>query len=299
MIRYFAAAVLLALIVSASDAQPMPIPLKAPATAPKAEPVPPSKPMPLATPVNLKAPKAPQQPTPEEAAALSKGLKDFALKNMPNPLVKSNDGWGKQKEFVVGQVMLRNPKRFGPEAPREMFNDGLWRRFTVTAREPEKTLAIGIEELMRPEANTTLMTVNSVMEVDFRMEQQFWKRGIMLYSGETRGHCKAGLKLKSTIVSKTDFKPGSLLPDVTLTIKVTDAKLFYDKIVIDHTAGLDGEDARAVGDLVIDLVKKVAPDLERQLLEKANAAIMKSVGSKEIKVPLDKLLLPPGGPAKK
>src|SRR5262245_25883308 len=154
VIRYFAAAVLLALIVSASDAQPMPIPLKAPATAPKAEPVPP-KPMPLPA-VNLKAPKAPQQPTPEEAAALSKGLKDFALKNMPNPLVKANDGWGKQKEFVVGQVMLRNPKRFGPEAPREMFNDGLWRRFTVTAREPEKTLAIGIEELTRPEANTTL-----------------------------------------------------------------------------------------------------------------------------------------------
>ncbi|MCI0704456.1 MAG: hypothetical protein L0241_25660, partial [Planctomycetia bacterium] len=287
MIRYFSAAVLLALVVGISDAQPMPIPLKPPASAPKAEPIPQVQPMPIPVPpVNLKAPKAPQQPTPEEAAALSKGLRELALKNIPKPLVKANDGWGKQKEFVVGGRMLRNPKRFGPEAPRAMVNDGLWRRFTVTAREPEKTLAIGIEELTRPELNTTLLTVNAVMDVDFRMEQQFWKRGIMLYSGETRGHCSAGLKLKVKVVSNTEQKPGSFLPNIVLTIKVTDAKLFYDKVVIDHTAGLDGEDARAVGELVIDLVKAIKPDLEKQLLEKANAAIMKSVGSKEIKVPL-------------
>ena len=44
-----------------------------------------------------------------------------------------------------------------------------------------------------------------------------------------------------------------------------------------------------VGDLVIDLVKKVKPDLERQLLEKGNAAIVKAAGTKEIKLELDKL----------
>lgn len=91
-------------------------------------------------------------------------------------------------------------------------------------------------------------------------------------------------------MTKTEKVPGSFFPNVTLTIKVTDAKLFYDKLVIDHTAGLDGEDAKSAGDFVLDLVKSVKPDLEKQLLEKANAAIMKSVGSKEIKVELDKLL---------
>jgi hypothetical protein len=61
-------------------------------------------------------------------------------------------------------------------------------------------------------------------------------------------------------------------------------------LTIDHTAGLDGEDAKKVGDLVIDLIKKVMPDLERQLLERGNAAIVKAAGTKEIKLQLDKLM---------
>jgi hypothetical protein len=85
-------------------------------------------------------------------------------------------------------------------------------------------------------------------------------------------------------------KPGSLVPDVNLKITTTDAKIFYDKIVIDHTAGLDGPDAQAVGELVIDLVKSIKPDLEKELLEKGNAAIVKAAGTREIKLELDKLM---------
>jgi hypothetical protein len=128
------------------------------------------------------------------------------------------------------------------------------------------------------------------MDINFRMEQQLWKRGRQLYSGETRGHCHAGLQLKATVNHRTEFKPGSLFPEVVLKITTTDAKLFYDKLTIDHTAGLDGEDAKAVGDFVIDAVKSVVPDLEKQLLEKGNAAIVKAAGTKEVKVQLDKLV---------
>jgi hypothetical protein len=239
--------------------------------------------------IPLKAPKTPEQPKLEEVAGITKMMRDMALKNMPTPLVTANDGWGKQKEFAVGKVMLRNPNRVGPEMPREKFNDGLWRRFTVSARDPADTLAIGITELVRPAEDTTLITLNVAMDINFRMEQQLWKRGLQLYSGETRGHTKGGVQLKAKVVHKLEFKPGTLVPDVTLKITTTEAKLFYDKIVIDHTAGLDGEDAKAVGDLVIDLVKSVKPDLEKELLEKGNAAILKAAGTKEIKLQLDKL----------
>jgi hypothetical protein len=296
MIRRTALALLAALLVAgasvAQPPEPLPLPLPKPAAVPP-------MPVPLPPPVALKAPKSPEQPKPGEAEAIGKLLRDLALKHMPDPLVKANDGWGKQKEFVVGGVMLRNPKRFGPEAPRVVVNDGLWRRFAVTARKPDETLAVGVTEMTRPELNTTLLTVTVAMDVNFRMEQQLWKRGLMLYSGETRGHCKSALKLKTIVVNKSEVKPGALLPEVTLTIKVTDAKLFYDDVVIDHTAGLDGQDAQAVGQLVIELVKAIKPDLEKQLLEKANAAILKELASKDIKVQLDKLLLPPVNGAKK
>lgn len=278
--RYSTAAVLAALLAASAFAQPPepdpePIPLPLPAPVPKSIP--------------LKRPKQIEQPNPEEVAAISKLMRDMALQHMPDPLVKANDGWGKQKEFVVGKVMLRNPNKF-PEAPRELFNDGLWRRFTVTARDPADTLGIGITELVRPEADTMLVTINVAMDINFRMEQQLWVRGRQLYSGETRGHCTGAVQLKAVVTHKSEFKPGALFPDIALKVTTTEAKLFYDKIVIDHTAGLDGDDAKKVGDLVVDLVKSVKPELEKELLEKANAAIVKAAGTKEVKLQLDKLM---------
>ncbi len=282
--RYFAVAILAALlaagVVFAQPPEPEPEPL----------PLPLPSPMPQAIPLKVpKGTKVVEQPKPEEVAAITKLAREMLLQKMPDPLVKANDGWGKQKEFVVGKVMLRNPNKF-PDAPRELFNDGIWRRFTVTARDPEKTLGIGFTELTRTDPETLVVTINVVMDINFRMEQQLWKRGLQIYSGETRGHCNAGLQLKATVNHKTEFKPGALLPEVALKITTTDAKLFYDKLVIDHTAGLDGQDAKAVGDFVVDMVKSVKPDLEKQLLEKGNAAILKAAGTKEIKLQLDKLV---------
>ncbi len=275
--RYSAVAVVAVFVssVSAQPPDPEPVPLPLPAPVPQALP--------------LKAPKGIEQPKPEEAVAIAKLLREMALQKLPDPLIKSKHEWGKQKEFAVGRVMLRNPKAL-PDAPRELFNDGLWRRFTVTARDPVETLAVSITELVRPDENKLLVTLNVGMDINFRMEQQLWKRGLMLYSGETRGHCKGAVQLKAVVSHTAEFKPGSLLPDIVLKVTTTEAKLFYDKLVIDHTAGLDGEDAKKMGDLVIDLVKSVKPDLEKQLLEKGNAAIVKAAGTKEVQVKLDKLM---------
>lgn len=259
-----------------------------PAFAQEPEPLPLPPPAPK---IALKAPKDIPQPTAEEAAGIAKLMREMALQKMPDPLVTTNDGWGKQKEFAVGKVMLRDPKKF-PDAPKEVVNDGLWRRFTVAPRDPDKTFAVGFAEMVRPTREHLNVTLNVAMDINFRMEQQLWVRGRQLYSGETRGHCKSAVQLKATVQHKTEFKPGSLLPEVALKITTTEAKIFYDALTIDHTAGFDlhGEDAKKAGDLVIDLVKAVKPDLERQLLEKGNAAIVKAAGTKEIKLQLDKLV---------
>lgn len=273
------AAVLFALCVAPALAQPPdpdPLPLPLPAPAPQAVP--------------LKAPKGVPQPKPEDAAAIAKLMREMALQKMPDPLLKSNDGWGKQKEFAVGKVLLRNPNRVPPDLPREMFNDGLWRRFTVTAREPEKTLAIGFTEMVRPAPDRMNVTITVAMDINFRMEQQLWARGRQLYSGETRGHCTTAVQLKAQVAQRFEKGNGGLFPNVVLTVTTTEAKLFYDKLVIDHTAGLDGEPAQKVSELAIDLIKKLMPDLEKQLLDKGGAAIVKAAGTKEVKLELDKLM---------
>jgi hypothetical protein len=61
-------------------------------------------------------------------------------------------------------------------------------------------------------------------------------------------------------------------------------------LVIDHTAGLNGEAAKAIGDVAIGIVKAIKPNLEKDLLEKADAAIVKAAQKKELTLTLDKLL---------
>ena len=73
-------------------------------------------------------------------------------------------------------------------------------------------------------------------------------------------------------------------------MKATEAVLFHDEIIFDQTGAFDGEAAKAVGDLVVRLVKAVKPDIEGDLLTKANAAIVKAAGTREFKLALDKIL---------
>jgi hypothetical protein len=226
---------------------------------------------------------------PAEAAALTTVLRDLAKKHIPDPLSKSSKNWGKQTAVTVIH-RYRDGLRVYSEAVQELRNDGHWRRTTIRLPEPGK-LGIAVTELTHPAPGTMHATVAVVAErVDLRFEQQLWRKGLRLYSGETRGHCKGGLLLKAEVISKTEFKNGSILPEVSLKLRVTDADLFYENLVVDHTAGLGGDAAKVLGDILIDVAKAVKPDVEKELREKAEAAIMKAVGIREFRLALDQLL---------
>ena len=242
---------------------------------------------PKAPPPHVKKPALKTDPA--EAAALTKVLRDLAKKHLPDPLSKSSQNWGKQTAVTVIR-RYREGVRVYSEAVQELRNDGHWRRTTIRLPEPDK-LAIAVTELTHPEPGKMLATVALVAErVDLRFEQQIWRKGLRLYSGESRAHCKGGLLIKAEVVSKTEFKKGSFFPEVSLKLRVTDADLYYEDLVVDHTAGLDGDAAKGLGNLLIDVVKAVKPDVEKELREKAEAAIVKAVGIREFRLALDDLL---------
>jgi hypothetical protein len=226
---------------------------------------------------------------PAEAAALTKVLRDLAKKHLPDPISKSSQNWGHQKAVTVVH-RYRDGLRVWSEAVQEFRNDGHWKRTTIRLPEPDK-VALAVTELTHPAPGTMLAMVAVVAErVDVRFEQQIWKNGLRLYSGETRAHCKGGLLLKAEVVSKSEVKKGSFFPEITLKLRVTDADLFHEKLVVDHTAGVDGDAAKAIGDVLLDVVKAIKPDIEKELRTKAEAAIVKAVGIREFKLALDKLL---------
>jgi hypothetical protein len=224
-----------------------------------------------------------------QAHALAKVLRDLLVKHLPDPLSKSSQNWGRQQGVTV-VYRRREGLRVWTEPVQEFRNDGVWRRYETRIADPAKVV-LAVTELSHPEEGKALVTVGVVAErVEVKFEQQVWRNGVRLYGGETRAHCKGSLLLKAEVTSTTEFKKGAFFPEVKLKVKATEAQLGYEDVVVDHTAGLDGNAANAVGDFAIRVVKAVKPDLEGELLAKANAAIVKAAGTRELRVALDSLL---------
>ena len=82
-----------------------------------------------------------------------------------------------------------------------------------------------------------------------------------------------------------------MLPDAVIRLRATKANLKYDNLVVEHAAGLGGAAAKLMGDAAHRLVSELKPSLERDLLAKADAAIVKAADTKEIHVKLGDLLV--------
>lgn len=274
MTRTAFAVLTLALGCGAAAAQPP----RLPPPPPKGKDAPPPR-------ADAKKPEAKTDPA--EAEAVARLLRDLVHKNLPDPLTKGGQNWGNQ---VALAVRYREGFRQWSEPVLETRNDGLWRRFDVRIPDP-KSVKLEVTELTHPAPDRMDVTVSGTCDrVDVHFEHQLWRNGRRLYAGETRAHCKAGLVLKAEVVTKTEFPKGGLVPEVTVKFKATDADLSYGDLVVEKTAGIEGPAAQVVSDLVLKTVKAVKPDLEKDLLEKANAAIVKAAGEREFKVTLGKVM---------
>jgi hypothetical protein len=234
-------------------------------------------------------------PIPAEKAADAQPLADtfqkLLLANLPDPLVQSNHHWGEQKEVAIGvRWEKKGVIRYRPEVMKDVKNDGHWERVTVTAVDPEKKLKLTVANPRTPEAGTTLFDAVVQSDVRLKYEQQRWALGKRFYSGETRATCTAAVTMVVELTSRNEYPPGAVLPTVVLRVRVTEAKLTYWDLECEHTLGVGGDAAKLLGKAVHEVMKKVKPDMEQGLLDKANAAVVKAADTKEVKVELGNLL---------
>lgn len=242
-------------------------------------------------PCTVLAAEPPAAMTAAETKQLSDVVKQLLVKYLPDPAVTSKHNWGQQKDVTVRfEPERKGAFRWQIERVKEKRNDGHWTALKLSAMNPRDNLTVGLKDVRSPESGkTTFMAVLSG-PVRFGFEQQLWKSGLRLYSGETRGRCDATSVLQCETTSRLDWALGKLLPTQILRVKVTKADLSYDRLKIEHTAGLGGEAAEMIGDTVLAAVKRMKPSLEKDLIEKANAAVVKAGDSKEIRLELEKLL---------
>lgn len=219
----------------------------------------------------LSSPAAPP-PLKHDDAALAQQLRGIILDFLPDPLYEDSKKWGKQKAGPRGNLR----------------NDGRWLRYKITGRDLPQTLKLQIGEVTK-EAALTRFRVIIDFDANVLLERQTWKLGARLYSGSTRARFHARLVMHCELTSKVEKAKG-WIPDVVLRLRVVKSEFQHDKVVVEHTAGVGGDAAKILGELMIETVKLARPDLEKRLADKMNAAILKAGDTKEVRVNLSDLL---------
>lgn len=221
----------------------------------------------------------PSRTTPEQTATLARHLRSFVLDFLPDPLFEDGKKWGMQK--------------LGPSGKAK--NHGRWLKYRITGRDLAQTLQIQVVDLGRATGSARFRILIDFAANAF-LERQTWKLGLRLYSGSTRARFHVHLLLDCELTSRVESGKG-WLPDIVFSIKITNSQFRHDKVVVEHTAGVGGDAARLLGDLLIETVKTVKPNLERDLAAKVNAAILKAGNNKEVRLRFDELFGKPKKPA--
>jgi hypothetical protein len=237
------------------------------------------------------------------ADALAGSLRGYLIHAVPDPLYEASPGWGRKVRVARGVKWTGRDLPLKPEIIKGEKNQGDWRKVRVTTPNLPDNLIVDLRNV-RP-AEPGRMTFNVFLAFDARVEyeHQKWETGVRLYSASARARTRVKATLDCELTSRmepTDF----LLSDFVFRIRVTKSDLRLENLVLEHAAGIGGEGAKLLGDALKRSLHEWHPSLERDLLAKANAAIVKAGDTKEVRLSLLNLmknqgLLPGARAAKK
>jgi hypothetical protein len=217
--------------------------------------------------------------------SLSNSLREVLIHEMPTPLYKDEKNWGHQRLVANGVKWKGQGLKVHPEMMKAPKNDGIWTRMILTAPNTRNSLVVKLSNLQHTPGGPTTFDTYLAFECNAEYERQNWKAGVRIFSGSTRVRFRIHLRLKCEVTSRLE-RTGRMLPDLFFRMRVVHADVTYDNLVCEHVLGLGGEAARMIGEAIKGGVHKFHPSLEREMLAKANAAIVKAADTREVRVHL-------------
>ena len=210
---------------------------------------------------------------------LAQSLKPILIKAMPATLHEKIDNWDHQIMVPVG-LKWRGVR---PEVSKSLRNHGEWKKLKITAQDLPRTLDLKIYDVKSIDAEKQTFKVFLMFEMGVEYEQQNWESGARLWSGSVRARAQMKFDMDCENTLRVELDKNHL-PDFILRIRVTGAKVHYDKLVVEHINGIGGDGAKLIGEAVHRVMNKRRPSIERDLLAKANAAIVKAADTRENRI---------------
>jgi hypothetical protein len=176
-----------------------------------------------------------------------------------------------------------------PEVIKGEKNQGDWRKVRVTTPNLPDNLIVDLRNVHPAEPGRMTFTVFLAFDARVEYQHQKWEAGVRLYSTSARARMRVKATLDCELTSR--MEPSNLLlSDFVFRIRVSKSDLRLENVVLEHAAGIGGEGAKLLGDAVKRSLREWHPSLERELLAKANAAIVKAGDTKEVRLSLMNLM---------
>ena len=221
-------------------------------------------------------------------AELSANLRGLLVQFLPNPLFEDMKHWGGQKDVANGITWRGKGLMVHPEAQYKAKNHGFWWKVCVTSPNSDNSLVVQIRDRLQPEPGRLTFSAFIALNTDVEYERQVWDEGTRLYSGSVRARLRVLLTLQCEATARLEPNAKGL-PDMVFRLRVVKSDCRADDLVVEHIAGVGGTAARLLGETARASVRQLHPSLERKLLDKANAAILKGGDTKEVRVSLSKI----------
>lgn len=212
---------------------------------------------------------------------LAAALRPLLISAMPALLYEKEHDWGRTAETASG-LHWHGLRPRVTKAPR---NHGVWRKLRVTSVDLPHTLELSLTDLRTVAADRQTFKVFLAFQTNVDYEQQTWEHGVRLLSTSTEARLRIKLALDCESTVRVE-DVGTLLPELVFRLRVIKSDVGYDNLVVEHIAGIGGSAARLLGEALRSTLKQVKPSLERDLLERANRAIVRAADTREVRLGL-------------
>jgi hypothetical protein len=221
--------------------------------------------------------------------ALAGALRGYLCQALPDPLFEDSKNWGHTVRVARGVKWVGKGLNVHPDVVKKDKPHGAWRKVRLSAINPRETLVVDLRNSQLVEPGRFAFEIFLSCDARVEVDQQTWESGLKLYDDTARARFRLRLRLACEATGRLEAN-GQLLPDAVFRLRVTSADVSYDNFVTEHVAGVGGELARLMGSAAKRGLNQWHPSLERELLAKASAAIVKAGDSKDVRINLAKLL---------
>ena len=196
--------------------------------------------------------------------------------------------WGMTREMFDGLQVKQRGLNIRVSERRKKVNHGTWYMLTVRFPKPEQNAKLIIDQVQTHETGNFSCAIHVALR-NIQLHGQFeqWVLGVKGLNFDVESDVEVHIHAVVQLMTHTEWRSGSLLPDVVLEPTVRSVRLDLVDVNTHRIGRVGGDIAEELGDSTRKLFEDLIHSQEGRVLKKANEAIQKKRDS--LRLPASRL----------